>query len=121
MLDFTESTQVAIRIVKCIADTALIAVTSWYEAYYDIGLRGRYLWKVQELHEKYGNHRLIHTKLRQLISITLQVRSSVSTRMKSTLVIQSISTRYLREGATNVTSSRGKSELWRVGRPLSYL
>ena len=31
------------------------AATSWYEAYYDIVQRGKYVFEVQELHEQYGN------------------------------------------------------------------
>jgi|SRR5277367_1823111 len=32
----------------------LAAVTFWYEFYYDIILRGQYVFKVRELHAKYG-------------------------------------------------------------------
>jgi hypothetical protein len=36
----------------------LAAATLWYEFYYDVILRGRYTFKIKELHEKYGMHRL---------------------------------------------------------------
>ncbi|KAL9114326.1 MAG: hypothetical protein Q9227_001748 [Pyrenula ochraceoflavens] len=32
----------------------LAALTTWYEFYYDVWLKGRYIWKMQELHEQYG-------------------------------------------------------------------
>jgi cytochrome P450 len=32
----------------------LAATTYWYEFYYDIVLGGKYIWKVQEMHRKYG-------------------------------------------------------------------
>lgn len=32
----------------------LAALTLWYEFYFDVYKKGRYLWKIQELHEKYG-------------------------------------------------------------------
>jgi len=32
----------------------LAAVTSWYEAYYDVVKQGRFLWEIQAMHEKYG-------------------------------------------------------------------
>lgn len=33
----------------------LAAATRWYEAYYDVVCRGRYTFKIAELHKKYGN------------------------------------------------------------------
>jgi hypothetical protein len=32
----------------------LAALTFWYEFYYDVLCKGRYTWKIQELHRKYG-------------------------------------------------------------------
>ena len=32
----------------------LAALTEWYEFYYDVIKRGRYTWKIEELHEQYG-------------------------------------------------------------------
>ena len=32
----------------------LAAVTSWYEFYYDVIQPGQYVFKIKELHEKYG-------------------------------------------------------------------
>lgn len=32
----------------------LAAVTLWYEFYYDVVKRGRYTWKIAELHAQYG-------------------------------------------------------------------
>jgi hypothetical protein len=33
----------------------LAALTFWYEFYYDVIKRGRYTWKIGELHQKYGS------------------------------------------------------------------
>jgi hypothetical protein len=32
----------------------IAALTGWYEAYHDMYRRGMFIWKVQEMHEKYG-------------------------------------------------------------------
>ena len=32
----------------------LAALTTWYEGYYDIVHKGRYLWQIEEMHKKYG-------------------------------------------------------------------
>lgn len=32
----------------------LAGMTSWYEFYYDVILQGQYVWKIQEMHRKYG-------------------------------------------------------------------
>ena len=34
----------------------LAAVTFWYEFYYDAILKGRYTFKIKEMHEKYGEY-----------------------------------------------------------------
>lgn len=34
----------------------LAALTTWYEGYYDIVHRGRYLWEMEKMHKKYGKH-----------------------------------------------------------------
>jgi hypothetical protein len=34
----------------------LAAVTLWYEFYYDVILKGRYTFKIKELHKEYGMH-----------------------------------------------------------------
>ena len=35
----------------------LAAATLWYEYYYDVVKRGRYTWKIAELHAQYGTYR----------------------------------------------------------------
>lgn len=37
----------------------LAAVTSWYEAYYEIALSGQYSKQISLLHDKYGTSRLL--------------------------------------------------------------
>jgi cytochrome P450 len=32
----------------------LAALTTWYEAYYDVIKKGRYLWKIEDMHRSYG-------------------------------------------------------------------
>ena len=34
----------------------LAALTGWYEFYHDIIHRGCFIWKLQELHDRYGTH-----------------------------------------------------------------
>lgn len=34
----------------------LAALTSWYEFYYDVIKQGKYVWKIKDLHEEYGEH-----------------------------------------------------------------
>jgi len=36
----------------------LAAVSKWYEFYYDVYLKGQFVFKLQKLHEQYGKHRL---------------------------------------------------------------
>ena len=33
----------------------IAALTFWYEFYYDVLCKGRYTWRIEELHRKYGN------------------------------------------------------------------
>ena len=37
----------------------LAALTLWYEFYYDVVKRGRYTWKIAEMHERYGSVAMI--------------------------------------------------------------
>lgn len=32
----------------------IAALTGWYEAYHDMYRRGMFIWKIQEMHDKYG-------------------------------------------------------------------
>ena len=32
----------------------LAAASLWYEFYYDVALRGKFMWKLQEMHKRYG-------------------------------------------------------------------
>ena len=32
----------------------LAAASHWYEFYYDVILKGRYTWRIREMHEEYG-------------------------------------------------------------------
>lgn len=42
----------------------LAALTLWYEFYYDVIKRGRYTWKIGELHKEYGRrHKLSITTI----------------------------------------------------------
>lgn len=36
----------------------LAAITRWYEFYYDVILDGKYIFKIKELHERYGEEGL---------------------------------------------------------------
>lgn len=37
----------------------LAALTYWYEFYYDVVCKGRYSWKIRDLHHRYGR---LHTE-----------------------------------------------------------
>ena len=47
----------------------LAALTSWYEFYFDVVQQGRYVWKIKDLHSKYGSTLLPCHKAFSLISI----------------------------------------------------
>ena len=34
----------------------LAASSLWFEFYYDVVLRGKFIWKLQEMHERYGEY-----------------------------------------------------------------
>lgn len=34
----------------------LAAVTSWYELYYDVVHKGKYLFEIEKMHDKYGEY-----------------------------------------------------------------
>lgn len=40
----------------------LAALTLWYEFYYDVIKRGRYTWKIKELHKTYGRRQTLFTQ-----------------------------------------------------------
>lgn len=44
---------VKLQFVKMLL-TAITALTTWYQGYYDIWLEGQYFRKINELHAKYG-------------------------------------------------------------------
>jgi hypothetical protein len=48
----------------------LAALTTWYQGYYDIWLRGQYIWKIKDLHAQYGmsNQFQIQTALMLYVS-----------------------------------------------------
>ena len=35
----------------------LAAASYWYEYYYDVTMKGRYIWKIMDLHEQYGSYK----------------------------------------------------------------
>ena len=37
----------------------LAALTLWYEFYYDVVKKGRYMWEIEKMHEKYGSFHLL--------------------------------------------------------------
>jgi hypothetical protein len=73
-----------------------IAATSlWYEFYYNVVLRGKFMWKLQEMHAKYGGHLLTVLNVPVKMSKPKQARSFESTPRSCTLMIQSILMRYM--------------------------
>lgn len=70
----------------------LAAATLWYEFYYDVTLRGKYTWKIAELHKKYGMfRRLMPSHSWETFPTSYQAPSSASARMSCILMIPSIS------------------------------
>ena len=47
----------------------LAAVTYWYEGYYDIVKRGKYIFKIRDLHAQYGNTRQLHEESKPQVLI----------------------------------------------------
>lgn len=41
----------------------IAALTGWYEFYYDVVKQGKYVFKIKELHNKYGECALIDTNI----------------------------------------------------------
>ncbi len=41
----------------------LAALTLWYEFYYDVVKRGKYTWKIAEMHKQYGRDQFCKDKL----------------------------------------------------------
>lgn len=39
----------------------IAAITGWYESYYEIVKRGKYLYEIEKMHTTYGQHVKIHT------------------------------------------------------------
>jgi len=50
----------------------LAAVTSWYELYYDVIKKGKYLYEIEKMHDKYGmcyRFRLVDASTAQFLGI----------------------------------------------------
>ena len=47
----------------------LAALTSWYEFYFDVIQQGRYVWRIKDLHSKYGLTLLPRHKTYSLMTI----------------------------------------------------
>lgn len=58
----------------CQIDLRLVALTTWYQGYYDIWLRGQYIWRIKEMHEQYGECFGLTSLLRLLIQ-TIKAQS----------------------------------------------
>lgn len=50
----------------------LAAVTSWYELYYDVVKKGKYLYEIEKMHDKYGMYyrfRSVNTSTAQFLGM----------------------------------------------------
>ena len=54
------------------------ALSSWYEFYFDVVKRGRFLWEIEKMHEEYGENL---SSGHQCPADSRKVLSSASTRM----------------------------------------
>jgi hypothetical protein len=52
----------------------LTALTLWYEFYYDVIRKGKFHWRIKEMHEKYGESFLVCIVLALLVTLNLQAR-----------------------------------------------
>jgi hypothetical protein len=83
----------------------LAAASFWYEFYYDVYLGGQYGFKINELHDQYGNSFLDHP---YTMVLTIEDLSSESTHTNYTFAIRT-STRYC-------TVAQARSEISGLGR-----
>ena len=90
----------------------LAAATLWYEFYYDVVKRGRYTWKIQELHEQYGMRShgkylafLVHVIIMQVPSYGSVPMSCTSTIPSTLLLLQAIAVLFLTPNLAITTRS----------------
>ena len=53
---YTVITRLFLSPLRHIPGPKLAALTSWYEFYYDAIQQGKFVWKIKDLHSKYGLH-----------------------------------------------------------------
>ena len=51
---YTVITRIFLSPLRHIPGPKLAALTSWYEFYFDAIQQGKFVWKIKELHSKYG-------------------------------------------------------------------
>ena len=83
----------------------LAEASYWYEYYFDVSKKGRYIWKIRELHEQYGRLTLILSL--DTVLMGQQGRSSASTRMRFTSATPNSMTRYTTARNTKRTATDG--------------
>ena len=88
----------------------LAAVTYLYELYYDIVKRGKYTFKIEELHAKYGSPNYQGQECIVIANLNLQDLSFVLILQSSTSTIPIITTAYITEREsgrrTHITPTR---------------
>lgn len=89
----------------------LAALTRWYEFYHDVVHRGCFIWKLQELHDRYGSISSYRsdpkpTRLSLTSLSSPQARLSGSHLMNSTLETQTITKNCTRQRPKNETSMK---------------
>jgi hypothetical protein len=54
----------------------IAAATRWYEFYYDVIKRGKYVYKIEEMHRKYGKVPLFLLRYQDYISVREHIRQT---------------------------------------------
>ena len=84
----------------------LAALTTWYQAYFDIWLGGQFFKEIEKLHKEYGRLRSVH-KLDPLDSNMRQATLCVSILTRSTSMTRISSMISILAAQRSVTSSNG--------------
>lgn len=95
----------------------LAAATFWYEAYYDLWPhQHRYMWKIKELHEKYGTfqchvaldtYKMSTRTSPDQVANSVQAQLSASTRSTYTSTIRTTSMTSTPVGGASATATHG--------------
>ena len=96
------------------AKIAPTALTTWYQAYYDIWLRGQYVWRIKEMHAQYGTPSSGGSFGILIESPNSQARSFELIPTRSTSMTPTLSTRCTQVLARFVINASLRADKWHV-------